>query len=41
MIADDLAGAEADLVATLGLGKRLAVVSDENTHAALGGRVSR
>ena len=34
-------GAEADLVGALGLGKRLAVVSDENTHDAMGARVAR
>ena len=36
-----LAGAEADLVAALGLGHRLAVVSDATTRAVLGERVER
>ena len=40
-IADSLAGGEADLVAALGLGRRLAVVSDANTRAVLGERVLR
>jgi glycerol-1-phosphate dehydrogenase [NAD(P)+] len=40
-IADTLEGAEAELVARLGIGRRLAVVSDENTHAVLGARVAR
>ncbi len=39
VIDDDLRGREADLVAPLGLGKRLAVVSDRATHAVLGERV--
>jgi glycerol-1-phosphate dehydrogenase [NAD(P)+] len=34
-----LAGAEAELLAPLGLGRRIAVVSDETTHAVLGQRV--
>jgi glycerol-1-phosphate dehydrogenase [NAD(P)+] len=34
-------GAEADLVGRHRLGRRLAVVSDRNTHDALGGRVGR
>jgi len=34
-----LAGVEADLIAPLGLGRRLAVVSDATTHAVLGARV--
>jgi glycerol-1-phosphate dehydrogenase [NAD(P)+] len=38
---DTTDGAEADLVAPLGLGRRLAVVSDRNTHDAMGGRVVR
>jgi glycerol-1-phosphate dehydrogenase [NAD(P)+] len=38
-IADSLDGGEAELVAGLGLGGRLAVVSDENTRAVLGERV--
>jgi glycerol-1-phosphate dehydrogenase [NAD(P)+] len=41
VIAESLAGHEADLVAPLGLGRRLAVVSDPATHAALGARVER
>lgn len=40
VIGEDLSGAEADLVAPLGLGERLAVVSDENTVEALGRRVA-
>ncbi|MEO1250646.1 MAG: sn-glycerol-1-phosphate dehydrogenase, partial [Pseudomonadota bacterium] len=36
VIGEDLSGAEADLIAPLGLGERLAVVSDENTVEALG-----
>ena len=35
-----LAGREAELVAGLDLGDRLAVVCDDNTHGVLGGRVS-
>ena len=38
-IADSLTGGEADLIAGLDLGDRLAVVSDENTRAVLGERV--
>ncbi len=41
VIADSLAGREADLVAALGFGRKLAVVSDENTHRVLGARVVR
>jgi glycerol-1-phosphate dehydrogenase [NAD(P)+] len=41
VIADSLAGRAAELVAALGLGPRLAVVADEDTHAALGERVAR
>ncbi|MFQ5783356.1 MAG: sn-glycerol-1-phosphate dehydrogenase [Alphaproteobacteria bacterium] len=41
VIADSLAGDEADLVAALGLGARLALVSDANTHRVLGARVAR
>lgn len=41
VIADDLDGAEADLVAPLKLGARIAVVSDEQTRQAMGGRVER
>lgn len=40
-VAPSLEGAEADLVAEIGLGRRLAVVSDENTRAALGARVAK
>ncbi len=40
-LADDLDGAEAELVAPLGLGGRLAIVSDENTVEALGHRVAK
>jgi glycerol-1-phosphate dehydrogenase [NAD(P)+] len=39
VIADTLAGIEADLVAKLGFGKALAVVSDPTTHQVLGSRV--
>src|SRR5678815_3988818 len=40
-IEDSLDGAEAQLVGDLGLGKRLAVIADANTFAALGARVER
>jgi glycerol-1-phosphate dehydrogenase [NAD(P)+] len=40
-VAKSLDGAEAALVAEVGLSGRLAVVSDENTHAVLGARVAR
>ncbi|HEV8392509.1 MAG TPA: iron-containing alcohol dehydrogenase [Dongiaceae bacterium] len=40
-IAKSLAGAEADLVRPLSLGRRLAVVSDPTTHAILGARVEQ
>ncbi|MFQ5957871.1 MAG: sn-glycerol-1-phosphate dehydrogenase [Alphaproteobacteria bacterium] len=40
VIADSLAGREADLVAGLDLGKSLALVSDDNTHRVLGARVA-
>jgi len=40
-IAKSLAGAEADLVRPLALGRRLAVVSDPMTHEILGARVER
>jgi len=40
-IAESLAGREADLIEELELGARLAVVSDANTHSALGARVVR
>ena len=38
-VADSLEGAEAELVASLDLGTRLAVVGDENTWPVLGARV--
>jgi glycerol-1-phosphate dehydrogenase [NAD(P)+] len=38
---DTTDGAEADLIAPLGLGRDLAVVSDPRTHAAMGARVAR
>jgi glycerol-1-phosphate dehydrogenase [NAD(P)+] len=41
VIEPSLDGREADLVAGLGLGPRLALVSDPCTHAALGARVAR
>lgn len=41
VIEPSLDGAEAELVAALGLGPRLAVISDEDTRAALGRRVER
>ena len=41
VIADSLDGREADLVAALDLGHHLAVVADDDTHAALGRRVCR
>lgn len=40
MVADSLEGAEAELVQGLGLGRRLAVVADENTWPVLGARVA-
>ncbi|MCH8155503.1 MAG: sn-glycerol-1-phosphate dehydrogenase [Alphaproteobacteria bacterium] len=40
-IADSLDGGEAELVASLGFGGRLAVVTDENTRSVLGERVLR
>lgn len=39
-VADSLEGAEAELVAGLKLGRRLAVVADENTWPVLGARVA-
>lgn len=39
VVADTLAGTEAELVAELGFGRRLAVVSDPTTRAVLGARV--
>ena len=41
VIADSLDGREAELVAALDLGPRLAVVADDDTFAALGHRVER
>jgi glycerol-1-phosphate dehydrogenase [NAD(P)+] len=41
VIEDSLAGHEADLVAALDLGRRLAVVSDVDTFTAMGERVER
>ncbi len=41
VIAQSLEGMEADLVAGLGFGPTLAVVSDETTHEVLGARVER
>jgi glycerol-1-phosphate dehydrogenase [NAD(P)+] len=40
-IASSLKGDEADLVRPLGLGRRLAVISDSTTHGILGARVER
>jgi glycerol-1-phosphate dehydrogenase [NAD(P)+] len=40
-IAETLEGREAELVEQLDLGRRLALVSDANTHEALGARVAR
>ena len=41
VIAESLEGREADLVAALGMGQRLAVVYDSDTRAAMGDRVER
>jgi glycerol-1-phosphate dehydrogenase [NAD(P)+] len=41
VIADSLDGAEAELVAAQGVGRRLALVGDVDTFAALGDRVAR
>jgi glycerol-1-phosphate dehydrogenase [NAD(P)+] len=41
VIEDSLDGSEAELVAALGISGRVAVISDANTHAALGRRVER
>src|SRR5262249_16904621 len=41
VIEDSLAGREAELVSALGVGPRLAVVSDVDTFAAMGERVER
>ena len=40
-IEEDLGGGEADMLAPLKLGKRLMVVSDVNTHEAMGRRVAK
>lgn len=40
-IEEDLDGGEADVLAPLKLGQRIAVVSDGNTHEAMGRRVAR
>ena len=40
-IEDSLAGSEADLVAGLGFGRKLAIIADPNTNAVLGSRVER
>lgn len=39
VIEDSLAGAEVELIAALGAGRRIAVISDRTTHAVLGHRV--
>jgi glycerol-1-phosphate dehydrogenase [NAD(P)+] len=39
VIAESLAGMEADIVAALELGRKFAVVCDSNTHEALGARI--
>jgi glycerol-1-phosphate dehydrogenase [NAD(P)+] len=41
VIEDSLAGSEADLIAALDAGTHVAVISDRDTHAALGARVER
>src|SRR5262245_46669155 len=41
VIEDTLDGMEAELVAGLGAGPHVAIVSDRDTHAALGARVER
>jgi glycerol-1-phosphate dehydrogenase [NAD(P)+] len=41
VIGPNLAGSEADLIRPLGLGRRLALVSDPTTHEVLGGRIER
>jgi glycerol-1-phosphate dehydrogenase [NAD(P)+] len=41
VIEDSLDGMERELIAALGAGPRVAVVSDKNTHAVLGARVER
>ncbi len=41
VIEDSLVGGETELVARLGIGRHVAVISDANTHAVLGARVER
>ena len=41
MIAPSLGGMEGDLVGALGFGRRVAVVSDRNTHQVMGARIER
>src|SRR5688572_3037163 len=41
VIEDSLAGSEVDLVAALGAGTHVAVVSDRDTHRVLGARIER
>lgn len=41
VIEDTLAGAESALITGLGFGRRLGLISDEQTHAALGARTER
>jgi glycerol-1-phosphate dehydrogenase [NAD(P)+] len=41
VIEDSLAGREVELVAALGLGRRVAIVSDRTTHGVLGARVEQ
>jgi glycerol-1-phosphate dehydrogenase [NAD(P)+] len=41
VIEDSLAGSEAELIAALGVGKRVAIVSDRNTHGVLGARIEQ
>jgi glycerol-1-phosphate dehydrogenase [NAD(P)+] len=41
VIADSLAGREVELVTSLGIGGKVAVVADKNTRAALGDRIER
>ncbi|MBA3462494.1 MAG: iron-containing alcohol dehydrogenase [Deltaproteobacteria bacterium] len=41
VIEDSLAGREAELLTSVGLGRRIALIADEHTYAALGERVAR
>src|SRR3954465_7586148 len=41
VIEDSLEGREVELVSALGLGERFALISDVDTHAAMGERVER